>query len=236
MGSEAEPESPKLPLFSISHIQSNEPSGCLTPPFYSSVSVPFRWEEEPGKPRPCTDLATIPNPVDLSPKCLELPPRLLLETKLLSPTTVLEGPYVGRSRFQSSSFRMVGRDCYGSFSADHERSGQHGALVMSKSGVKERKWFDSWGRRVWKGKREVGGANYVFPSSVDGESDGGGGGGGGSVGKSSSFRVKNTRHRRARSFSSLSHSRPQFWATIKQGLKQVVPWKSRKSKQDEIVI
>lgn len=232
MGSEAEPESPKLPLFSMSHIQSNEPSGYLTPPFYTSVSVPFRWEEEPGKPRPCTALAIIPDPIDSSQKSLELPPRLLLETKLLSPTTVLEGPYVGRSRFQSSSFRIVGRECYGSFSPDHERSGQLGAFVLSKSGVKEKGWLDSWGRRVLKGKREVGGANYVFPSSVDGEIDGGGG----SVGESSSFKVKNTRHRRARSFSTLSHSRPHFWATIYQGLKQVVPWKSRKSKQDGIVI
>ncbi|KAK9910150.1 hypothetical protein M0R45_034125 [Rubus argutus] len=232
MGSEAEPESPKLPLFSMSHIQSNEPSGYLTPPFYTSVSVPFRWEEEPGKPRPCTALAIIPDPIDSSQKSLELPPRLLLETKLLSPTTVLEGPYVGRSRFQSSSFRIVGRECYGSFSPDHERSGRLGPFVLSKSGVKEKGWLDSWGRRVLKGKREVGGANYVFPSSVDGESDGGGG----IVGESSNFKVKNTRHRRARSFSTLSHSRPHFWATICQGLKQVVPWKSRKSKQDGIVI
>lgn len=116
---------------------------------------------------------------------------------------------MGRSRFQSSSFRIVGRECYGSFSPDHERSGQLGALVLSKSGVKESGWFDSWGRRVLKGKREAGGANYIFPSSVDGESDGGGGGGG--VGESSSFKVKNTRHRRARSFSTVSHSRPHFW-------------------------
>ncbi|KAJ6679843.1 DUF688 FAMILY PROTEIN [Salix purpurea] len=31
--------------------QSPERSGTLTPPLHSSASVPFRWEEEPGKPR-----------------------------------------------------------------------------------------------------------------------------------------------------------------------------------------
>ncbi|KAE8698023.1 auxin response factor 9-like [Hibiscus syriacus] len=124
MGSEAEEESsciPKLPLLSVSHaqLQSPERSGTLTPPFYvSAASVPFRWEEEPGKPKPCTTLATFSStPNEPAQKCLELPPRLLLDakvTKLSSPTTVLEGPYMGRARFQSSSFRMGG-ECYGSF-------------------------------------------------------------------------------------------------------------------------
>ncbi|XP_020412232.1 uncharacterized protein At4g00950 isoform X2 [Prunus persica] len=199
MGSEAEVEEEtlKLPLFSAPQIQSLEPSGSLTPPLYTSVSVPFRWEEEPGKPRPCTALITLPNPTDFSQK------------------------------FQSSSFRM-GMECYGDFSPER---GQLGAVVLSKRGLKERGWFDSWGRRILKGKREVGGASYVFPSSVDGESDGS------SVGESSSSRqVKTTRIRRAGSFSSPSHARPHFWTTICQGLKQAVPWKSRKLKKDGIVI
>ncbi|XP_050380648.1 uncharacterized protein At4g00950-like [Argentina anserina] len=63
-----------------------------------------------------------------------------------------------------------------------------------------------------------------------------GDGGGGTIGESSSFSVKNTRLRRARSFSSISHSKAHFWATIYQGLKRVVPWKSRKSNQDGIVM
>ncbi|PQQ21674.1 uncharacterized protein Pyn_38225 [Prunus yedoensis var. nudiflora] len=52
---------------------------------------------------------------------------------------------------------------------------------------------------------------------------------------SSSRKVKTTRIRRAGSFSSFSHARP-FWTTIYQGLKQAVPWKSRKLKKDGIVI
>ncbi|CAN6568344.1 unnamed protein product [Malus baccata var. baccata] len=223
---EAEP--PQLPLFSAPPFHSHEPSGTLTPPHPSSVSVPFRWEEQPGKPRPCTALATLQNPTDFSQKCLELPPRLLLEARQLSPTTVLEGPYVGRPRFQSSSFRM---ECYGGFSP--ERGGGLGALVLSRKG-KERGWFDSWGRRVLKGKRDVGGASYVFPSSVDGESDGGG-----SVGGESGrmkLKKKVPRITRVGSFSSLSHDKPHFWATVKQSLKQAVPWKNRKFKKDGFVI
>jgi hypothetical protein len=86
----------KVPLFSVSLMQSTEPSGMLTPPLHSSALVPFRWEEEPGKPRPCTALATVTNV--FVTKCLELPPRLLSDIKLSSPTTVLEGPYVDRSK------------------------------------------------------------------------------------------------------------------------------------------
>lgn len=210
MGSEAEPESsstPKLPLFSLPPpMQSPERPGMLTPPLYASVSVPFRWEEEPGKPRTCNALATIFNPTDITPKCLELPPRLLLDTKLPSPTTVFEGPYVSRSRFQSSSFR-IGKECYGSFSPER---GRLGAMVLSKKGVKERGWFGSWRRRVIKGNKDVGGgSSYVFPSSVDREN----GDGGGNEGEreNTGGKVKMTRIRRGGSFSNITYPRSSFW-------------------------
>ncbi|KAK8500397.1 hypothetical protein V6N13_028092 [Hibiscus sabdariffa] len=71
MGSEAEKEwsyTPKLPLFSspAAHMQSPERSGALSPPLHASASVPFRWEEEPGKPKPCAILTVFSNPNDLS--------------------------------------------------------------------------------------------------------------------------------------------------------------------------
>jgi hypothetical protein len=109
---------PKLPLFSVPLMQSTEPSSMLTPPLHSSAFVPFCWEEEPGKPRPYTALATVTDV--FATKCLELPPRLLSDTKLPSPTTVLESPYVSKSKFQSSSFR-IRRECYGSFSRSHRK-------------------------------------------------------------------------------------------------------------------
>ena len=206
MGSEAEPELssiPKLPLFSIPPAPSPEHPGMLTPPYQTSLSVPFRWEEQPGKPRPCTDLATFSSLSDLAPKCLELPPRLFLETKLASPTTVLEGPYVGRPKFQSSSFRMSS-ECYGSFSPE---KGSLGAMVLSKRGFKAKGCFDSWRRRVFlKGNKEVSGGSYVFPSYVDREIDNGG------VGERTE--VKMTRIKRGGSFSSLTSTRSHLWVSF----------------------
>ncbi|TKY74081.1 hypothetical protein E2542_SST02840 [Spatholobus suberectus] len=79
------------------------------PPPQTTVSVPFKWEEAPGKPRHCHTESEPKNRV----KTLELPPRLLfLETKMSnvdadgpSPTTVLDGPYVGRAMSFTSSYR-----------------------------------------------------------------------------------------------------------------------------------
>lgn len=252
----------KLPLFSIpASMQSPERPGMLTPPLQTSASVPFRWEEEPGKPKPCTTLITLPDSskTDFSHKCLELPPRLLIMdaanananniTKLSSPTTVLEGPYVGRSsRFQTPSFRMSS-ECYGSFrrstlspeQRDQKDNDRFGAMVLSNSKIvkKEKGVFGSWGKKGLKSnKREVGGGSYVFPSSVDRfyeiecsrEEEG-------SSSNCTSDEI--TRIRRSGSFTSVSlaATRPRFWATVYGGLKQVVvfPWRSRKAKKDGLL-
>lgn len=94
----------KLSLFSLPR-QPPEPSGTLTPPLRTSASVPFQWEEAPGKPRHCK---TESKPK--SARSLELPPRLLSENakvvNLPSPTTVLDGPdHLGRSLSFTYSFR-----------------------------------------------------------------------------------------------------------------------------------
>ncbi|XP_039025267.1 uncharacterized protein At4g00950-like isoform X1 [Hibiscus syriacus] len=243
MGSEAEEESsyiPKLPLLSVSRaqLQSPERSGTLTPPFYvSAASVPFGWEEEPGKPKSCTTLATFSStPNEPAQKCLELPPRLLLDakvTKLSSPTTVLEGPYMGRARFQSSSFRMGG-ECYGSFrsvASDSPEMLQLGTLVLSKRWYKEKGFLGSWGRKAFKARprRE----DYVFASSGeygDGECSRDRGGGDGTGSNS----VNITRITRIGSSPSLSHSKSHFWGSIYEGLTQVVPW-SKREKKDRLL-
>ncbi|KAH6784078.1 hypothetical protein C2S52_009037 [Perilla frutescens var. hirtella] len=46
----------------------------LTPPLHPSVSIPFQWEEAPGKPRLSADEAT--KSCRGASRCLELPPRL----------------------------------------------------------------------------------------------------------------------------------------------------------------
>ena len=221
MSSEAEDEPfftpPRLLLMQKprGHIRSPERSGTLTPPLQTSASVPFRWEEEPGKPRECT--AMIPRPINFPQKCLELPPRLLIDTnitKLPSPTTVLEGPYTGKSpRFQSSSFRIIrSRECYGSFRSCSPERGQFDTLVPGKKIVKEKGGFWgswSWGRKGLKSKRESGGGSYVFPSSVDREPADH------CINEeeemiSSSDNVKMTR---SGSLSAASNARPQFWVS-----------------------
>ncbi|RDX74197.1 hypothetical protein CR513_46082, partial [Mucuna pruriens] len=79
------------------------------PPPQTTISVPFEWEEAPGKPRHCHTQSEPEN----CARTLELPPRLLflLETNKVSdvdgpsPTTVLDGPYVGRAMSFTTSYR-----------------------------------------------------------------------------------------------------------------------------------
>ncbi|KAL8519504.1 hypothetical protein ACS0TY_010439 [Phlomoides rotata] len=81
-----------------------------TPPLRSSISIPFRWEEAPGKPRSTAAATPPPSSRNKSSvaRCLDLPPRLLHDdprfTIMPSPTTVLEGPYVGRSLSLACTF------------------------------------------------------------------------------------------------------------------------------------
>ncbi|KAJ6410996.1 hypothetical protein OIU84_007699 [Salix udensis] len=89
---------PKLALFSFSGKRHESPAGMLTPPIHTLASVPFKWEEAPGKPRPSC-ISTHQSKPKFA-RCLELPPRLLNEVKVSnspSPSTVLDGPYVSRS-------------------------------------------------------------------------------------------------------------------------------------------
>lgn len=86
--------SPKLPIYSLP-VKMKEPPGMATPPLLAAVSVPFEWEEAPGKPR-----AWSRGEKPRSARCLELPPKMSARVKIsdvCSPTAVLEGPYVGRS-------------------------------------------------------------------------------------------------------------------------------------------
>ncbi|KAF8380012.1 hypothetical protein HHK36_027481 [Tetracentron sinense] len=153
---ESEPSStPKLSIFSFPS-QSPEPPGISTPPHRTPASVPFQWEEAPGKPRACTTIL----PKLSSARSLELPPRLFTEikvTNMSSPTTVLDGPYVGRSVSFSSSFRSIDR-------------GQFGAMVCSKRDYsKERGYFGSWRKSGLKGNTDIDTcSSFVLPSSGDG--------------------------------------------------------------------
>lgn len=148
MSSEASPE-PKLSLFSLPS-QPPEPPGTLTPPLLTSVSVPFQWEEAPGKPRHCGGGT---EPKAKCARSLELPPRLLLSseakvTNMPSPTTVLDGPDVGRTLSFSDSLRSPSKEIKG-----------------GGSGFGSMRWTG-----FWKNKEAVDG-NFDFSPTKSGGGD-----------------------------------------------------------------
>ncbi|CAH8318027.1 unnamed protein product [Eruca vesicaria subsp. sativa] len=94
-------ETPKLPLFSIPLNRAYETPGLATPPVNIAGSVPFLWEEAPGKPRVSDENKPPTSKQNTGGRggvmrCLELPPRLISPVTVNepSPTTVLDGPYV----------------------------------------------------------------------------------------------------------------------------------------------
>ncbi|XP_076954524.1 uncharacterized protein At4g00950-like [Bidens hawaiensis] len=243
MGSDSESESdpysiPKLPLFSIPPHDVSMPP---TPPRQTLASVPFQWEEQPGKPHPCTDLII---PSTGHTKCLELPPRLAVVeyysskmTKTSSPTTVLDGPGGGKSVFSSASFRFNNNNNNNNNKERRRRGQKQGSFDSSCSGgwspsptednnnnniglqpeLSDNKVVGSGSRRY----RQFGsfriykpkGSIVISPSSdsVD-----------------AGFADENKMRRN----SSLSKvTRSDFWSKIYEGFKQVVPWK-KKTKKD----
>ncbi|XP_042017351.1 uncharacterized protein At4g00950-like [Salvia splendens] len=214
MGEDSENE-PKFPTLKLPFAEiPDSPEHPSTPPFQASATVPFKWEEQPGKPRPCSDIIIArPKPA----KSLELPPCMNPAdkfTKTPSPTTVLDGPYsVGRPKFSSFRFFRDGHDSLVSPEA--------ASLLGAKKSGKARGLFG----KFKGGKKEVadGGSCRFSPSTVS------------SCNSEDLFTnncgVKITRNG---SFSNLSHAKPsQLWTSICHGLKQVMHWKgSRKSNKE----
>lgn len=137
---------PKLSMLSSRATRAPEIS---TPPLHAAVSVPFEWEEVPGKPRNCPDEQW---KAKSTARTLELPPRLAVlssskVSNVESPTTVLEGPYMARTMSLTSSNRMnsSGRDYWnGGFGScrwtgflrnnrEKEEEGVEGSFDFSRS-------------------------------------------------------------------------------------------------------
>ncbi|KAL1350132.1 hypothetical protein AAHE18_06G003000 [Arachis hypogaea] len=197
---------------------SPERSGIVTPPLCTLASVPFGWEEEPGKPRITSSSSNTNAIVTLTKsksksKSLQLPPRLQQlvhdegdddATKVHSPSSVLEGPY-----------------CISRSNTCHLPPSSRGLDTGMRT--KERGWFGSL--RGWKGfnvKREVSRGSYVFSSNSTSSAD-------------EDYHVNEnkvrsvTKMQRSRSISHLFHAKP--WTMIRESFKQVVPWKSQKLKE-----
>ncbi|KAL1546165.1 hypothetical protein AAHA92_22806 [Salvia divinorum] len=202
----------KLPFAEIP----DSPEHPSTPPFQASATVPFKWEEQPGKPRPCSDIIARPKPA----KSLELPPCMNPPdkfTKTPSPTTVLDGPYsVGRPKFSSFRFFRDGHDSLVSPEAT--------ALLGAKKSGKARGLFG----KFKGGKREVadagaGGSCRFSPSTVS------------SCNSEDLFSNNcGVKINRNGSFSNLSHAKPsQLWTSFCHGIKQVMHWKGSKKSNKE---
>ncbi|KAK4783861.1 hypothetical protein SAY86_018229 [Trapa natans] len=103
---EEEAATPKLSLSSLPRKPPKPQGRTVRPPPYTAVSVPFQWEEAPGKPRPfCATESKPPTSV----RCLKLPPRLLNNgskvASIPSSITVMDGPHIGRSLSSRWSLR-----------------------------------------------------------------------------------------------------------------------------------
>lgn len=199
------------------------------------VSVPFKWEEEPGKPRPCTALIALSKP---EAKFLELPPcrmpLIMVPTKKItktsSPTTVLDGPYnLARPKFSSLRFLLENHDSFDSYSSASPENALDDIWIGNKrSGKRTSSGFFNMTALKWRGgKKEFGGDVVEFsPSSIAGcDSD-----------TESCKKVKmEGKLRRIGSISTVSDARPtthtHLWAAIYEGIKQVIPWKSAKKSQ-----
>ncbi|KAL7083110.1 hypothetical protein ACP275_14G141600 [Erythranthe tilingii] len=226
----------KFPLLPLPpdtvHYSPDHLSGTATPPLHTLASVPFKWEEQPGKPRPCTDIIALPEPTI---KCLDLPPCRMTTTilpKLPSPTAVLDGPYnLARPKF--SSFRFFRESRGASFDSSSSSGGGSplssvDVLIGKKSsngGLIKSRRFNYFTRTLRScnksGQKEADGGSLGFsPSSAINGCDG--------------DESCKTTIRRNGSFSSTHH---HLWGSIYQSLKQAVAWKStRKSKKERIRI
>ncbi|GER36621.1 hypothetical protein STAS_12961 [Striga asiatica] len=97
-------------LSSASIYSPEHPSGISTPPLQMSASVPFKWEQEPGKPLPGAGTVAGPKSARfLDPPPCRIQPTMDGAAKTPSPSSILDGPYnVGRPKFSSSRFSRDG--------------------------------------------------------------------------------------------------------------------------------
>ncbi|CAA2981680.1 uncharacterized protein At4g00950 isoform X2 [Olea europaea var. sylvestris] len=218
-----EPSStPKLYLYKLP-CKPRQPQEMVTPPLQTSVSVPFQWEEAPGKPRATAALSeqaitTTPPPAKYkSARCLDLPPRLLTinhdtgkSTVLPSPTTVLDGPYVDQTVSNTCSFSFRREPLVGL------EEGIFGG-VKSKS-RKEKTKFGSW---RWgsstENEKPVRGS-FDFSNSLRDV-------------PANDKNVKITRiSKKSRSFFNFSSRNSNSWADIFSSFKLASPWRCKQEK------
>ncbi|XP_031503798.1 uncharacterized protein LOC116266638 [Nymphaea colorata] len=245
---------PRLPIYSLPTQKlmeiSSIPAGMVTPPLHPPVSVPFQWEEEPGRPRPWVARAS-----SVARRCLvlDLPPRLMnnsssgggsnSQRKNLrapsfsqgdvvldddnSPTSVLLDPYEGGPSAESpTAFAAVDGDPYGASRAKALDCGS-GRGGGGKGGGRIDQWLMGlWLRRNWAGKGEKAAAVAAGGEDARFRLVGGGGDAAASAAgeNDGGNKAKITRFSRKRSFTA-----SQFVASIYGSFKHMVSPRRRKA-------
>ncbi|XP_021760696.1 uncharacterized protein LOC110725548 [Chenopodium quinoa] len=226
---------PKLSLTNLPSLKAIAPESpwTLTPPLHPMASIPFEWEEAPGKPR-FTNISS-PCKKPKSVRCLELPPRMLvegLEAKVAhmpsSPTTVLDGPRMARSLSQRFCFEGpisapspdLGFNVEENNVMDQEKSKKN--VVKRKIGP-WRRWASGngtkWNQKLHKGNTDI----SPYSDSI----------GGSDVMNEKDIEVKITRFRRrsTRSLYKLSNASSRVFENILECLKQIVIRRRKEEKQ-----
>ncbi|WCJ28946.1 hypothetical protein M5689_010613 [Euphorbia peplus] len=133
---------PKLSLFSLPNKLTTTTTIAATPPIGALASVPFQWEEAPGKPRhSCNDVV---HPKSKVVRCLDLAPRLLNEANsssssnsdIMSPSTVLDGPYLDHP-FRSRSLSSTGSFRPSLFGSGRWKNKDIGVIDFSNCAVED---------------------------------------------------------------------------------------------------
>ncbi|KAM3247694.1 hypothetical protein P3L10_009461 [Capsicum annuum] len=211
---------PKLSLSKLPNKPRNYNNNSLvapytTPPLHPAVTIPFQWEEAPGKPKS-------PTTKSKAARCLDLPPRLTLllneegkVTNIPSPTTVLTGPYVGRSL-----------SCVNEGALEKKEEINGGTGSNNKDVVMMRSWRwenlkENNTRVVVKGNFDFSGPLSSSNSSANYDFD--------------THQRKFLRFTRKGSLLSFSRNNSNLLGGIYESFKQAVPWRWRraKTKRDE---
>ncbi|CAO2821329.1 unnamed protein product [Amaranthus hypochondriacus] len=208
------------PKLTLSYLPSHKPLAqespwALTPPLHPMVSIPFQWEEAPGKPRPNSILSPLK---PKSVRCLELPPRLLVEDNMSSsPTTVLDGPRLVKSLSHRFYVEGLGQESCTDLGLEENKI--DGLGPGQGNGRRQfgpwRRWASGNGTK-WNQKLDKG--NYGFSDRVDSKYE-------------RDIEVKITRFRKKSkgSFYKLTHASSRVLENIVECLKQIV---TRRPKQE----
>ncbi|XP_021729188.1 uncharacterized protein LOC110696211 [Chenopodium quinoa] len=226
---------PKLSLTNLPSLKGIAPESpwTLTPPLHPMASIPFKWEEAPGKPRFTNSSSPCKKPKSV--RCLELPPRMLvegLEAKVAhmpsSPTAVLDGPSLGRSLSQRFCFEGPILNASPVLGLNVKENSVMGQGKSKKKDVKRqigpwKRWASGngtkWNQKLYKGNSGI----SPWSDSIEGSD----------VMNEKDIEVKVTRFRRRskRSLHKLSNTSSRVFENILECLKQIVVRRRKEEKQ-----